>query len=173
MLVEHHYIQAAEKISAEFHKEHDRLSRHSVNYTLKTKHKGIEIVFTIQFGYDDHGTVKCHLPLLTDRMGIEITTMHPIRQLFSLKKYPILLKSKSPKLKRHLVSLDSFYRLCCFAKRNRFEPIITGVNLEKSYYLKCSYHLLFERQDKVIELLYDFYCDLIDFLLLNQVEKKD
>ncbi len=136
---------------------------HNTKYLTSFTYKGQKIIVENELGHQNLGYAECLIPLQLENFGFEIITKSIINQLFNRKKMPLVVSCNNLRLKDYLEKSNAFSDLCHHAKKERFEPTITGQNNGDHYRILCEYSTMFNNKELVLEPISNFLKTVIDF----------
>lgn len=138
-------------------------SVYSSKYTLECRYRGSLIVLTNEFGHQNIGSVICELSENPRLCEFNIETIDSFFQLLNRKRNPLKLITQDEELRRFIVENAAYQELIKRARKDRFEPSISGKKEEGRYIISCDYHLVFHNQGLVVAPLIQLVKALADF----------
>lgn len=138
---------------------------HTSTYTLECNYRNVKIALKNELGHQNIGLISCQLDVQPDNCEFSIEALNTFFQLFNPKKNILQIAGDNSQLKNFIELNDSFAELNKRAKKDRFEPVITGENDNGKYVISCKYHLVFNNKELVVSPFFKFYKSLIDFFL--------
>lgn len=138
---------------------------HTSTYTLECNYRNVQISMKNELGHQNIGTVFCQLETQPNNCEFTIDTRSTLFQLFNRNKSALKFAGSNQQLQNFIEVNEAFEALNSRAKEDRFEPQITGQNVNGSYQISCTYHLVFNNKEMVISPFIRFFKVLIDFFL--------
>ncbi len=136
-------------------------------YNVQYRYGGYTINISNEFGTCDLGFVETKIKSFNNKFNFEIKTKSLIKQFFNTKASPLIIITDNKIFIDYISSKASYIALCSRARKDQFEPLITGELKEGVYSIKCRYHLVFNNQELVIEPLCQLFNDMVDFFKDN------
>ena len=137
---------------------------HNTNYSTSFNYKNSEVIVKNELGHQNLGFAECIISLQPNNSEFEITTRSIISQIFNRKKTPLIVSCNDLRLKDYIEKSEAFLNLCLHAKKEKFEPTITGKNnTNNNFTILCEYSVLFRNKELVLEPISEFLKSIVDF----------
>ena len=136
---------------------------HTSTYTLKCEYRNVIIDFKNELEHQSIGVISCQLEEQPNNFEFTINTRNSFFQLLRRRQNTLKFESENSQLKKFIELNNSYAELNKRAKNDRFEPLLTGKNVNGKYVISCRYHLVFNNKELVISPLIKFFKALIDF----------
>ncbi len=140
-------------------------------HRLRIAHEGLEIQMKIDLGNHNLAEVNVVIPVNSLVSDFKLTTKEQLSRLFSFDKSPWKVKTKDPQLNREVSKALDQSGLTKLAKDEIFVPTIEGLYKDLTYTVFTRYYLGFNNKEKSVELVIEFYKELIQHILSNYGNK--
>ena len=133
-------------------------------YTLTLSHKDVIIYLKYELGNYNLAEVKFRLYTKDKIPEFHLETKDHFSRLFSLKKTPWIVKSKSKAINVKMLQLIVNTGLAKIANDAAFEPKIAGLQINKEYNFTTKFYLGFDNKEETIAPILEFNKGVIDYL---------
>jgi len=132
-------------------------------YTLKCNYRDVTITLKNELGHQNIGVISCQIKEQPINCEFTIDTRSTFYQFFNRKQNILKLDIENSQLKNFIELNHSYTELNKRARKDRFEPLIIGKNMNGKYVISCEYHLVFDNKELVVSPFIKFFKALIDF----------
>jgi hypothetical protein len=136
-----------------------------LNYTLQIVHAGIPVDIKFEFGNHNLAEFDFELPLSRKIPDFEIVALDVFERMISFKKGRWKIACNDEGFKSSLTRVLESSDINELAKKEAFEPKITGVYQDGKYIVKTVYYLGFNNKEQSLKVVADFNKMLIDFIV--------
>ncbi len=131
-------------------------------HLLKLKYKGCLITIKNETGTSFNGLITCVIQTQKKSLTFQLTTRSHLTTLFSKNNQRFKIESGNININNFLKNSNSIALLNEIAKKDTFEPQITGKYEDDVYKLITEYSLQFSDWIQVLQPFIDFYKEFID-----------
>ncbi|OAB81558.1 hypothetical protein [Cochleicola gelatinilyticus] len=131
-------------------------------YLLMVDYKGYTIKIKNETGFSYHGIITCEMKTNGKPLEFELTTRSNFSSLFRRNKERFQINARHLNVEAFLKQSDILKELEQVARKDLFEPTITGVYDGSIFRLTTKYHLQFSDWTQVLEPFISFYKQWID-----------
>jgi hypothetical protein len=136
-----------------------------LNYALQIIHAGIPIDIKFEFGNHNLAEFNFELPLSRKMPDFEIVARDVFERLLSFKKGRWKIACNDEGFKSLLSKMLESSDINELAKKEAFEPTITGSAESGKYSVKTLYYLGFNNKEQSLKIVADFNKLLIDLIV--------